>query len=160
MQEALQAAVSRLNSNGSTEATRPAMSEFMGPLMTILPKLLQNAGAGEEVLGKLDTQKSDLADVREQMQLLRKQSYRILKFQEQLYAKVHEIQRQQVVAAGAVLDLAQQLARITFVDDVATDGEDDRYSYDEPEAPPAPAMSGRMESRTRTNGSGRRQRNT
>jgi GAF domain-containing protein len=159
MQEALQAAVSRIN-YGSGES-RPAASEFMGPLMTILPKLLQNAGAGEEVIDKLDTQKSDLAALREQMALLRKQCHRMLQFQEQLFAKVHEIQRQQVVAAGAVLDLAQQMGRITFVDDVASDGEDDdRYSYDEREAPPAPAMSGRMESRTRTNGSGRRQRNT
>lgn len=149
MQEALQAAVTRMN-NGSDSKIGPDM---MSTLMTFLPKLLQNNGSGEEMLERLDTlQKGDLASLREQVQSLRKQCYRMLKSQEQLLMKVHEIQRQQVAAAGAVLDLAQQMARIRIIDDTA-DYEDDHDLS-------APAMTGRMASRAARNGNGRHHRET
>jgi hypothetical protein len=152
MQEALQTAVTRMNS-GSDSKIGPDM---MSTLMTLLPKLLQNNGSGEEMLERLDTlQKGDLASLREQVQSLRKQSYRMLKSQEQLLMKVHEIQRQQVAAAGAVLDLAQQMARIRIIDDIP-DYEDDHERDDLS----ASAMTGRMAARAARNGNGRRHRET
>jgi hypothetical protein len=78
----------------------------------------------------------------------------MLKSQEQLLSKVHEIQRQQVAASGAVLDLAQQMARITFVEDTSA-GEDDL----ERDPPPAPAAH-RVKPRTSRTGNGKRQRDT
>lgn len=152
MQEALQAAVARMN-NGSDAKIGPDM---MSTLMTFLPRLLQNNGSGEEMLERLDTlQKGDLTSLREQVQSLRKQCHRMLKSQEQLLMKVHEIQRQQVAAAGAVLDLAQQMARIRIIDDTA-DYEEDHQRDDLS----APAMTGRMASRAARNGNGRRHRET
>lgn len=150
MQEALQSAIARMNNgNGSDHKSNPG--DLISAFMPLLPRLFQNNGHGEEMLERIDSlQKGDLAHMREQVQLLRKQCYRMLKSQEQLLMKVHEIQRQQVAASGAVLDLAQQMARITFVEDTSA-GEDDL----EREPPPAPAVN-RSKPRTGRNGSGRR----
>lgn len=154
MQEALQSAIARMN-NGNGSDHKPNPGDMINAFLPLLPKLFQNNGSGEEMLEKIDSlQKGDLAPLREQVQLLRKQCYRMLKSQEQLLAKVHEIQRQQVAASGAVLDLAQQMARITFVEDNSA-GEDDL----EREPPPAPVVN-RAKPRTNRNGSGRRQRDT
>jgi len=155
MQEALQAAVARLNSgaNGSGES-KFSMFQAFAPLLPLLPKLL-NTGASEEMLERLDTlQKNDLWALRDQVQILRKQCERMLKAQDQLLERVHEIQRQQVAAAGAVLDLAQQMARITFVEDHGLGDNDEEDG--------AQASSGntyRSDSRLK-NGSGGRQRET
>ena len=161
MQDALQSAVSRMNNgtNGSAPAAPESKVSFMetiAPLLPLLPKLLQNSGASEEVLERIETQKGDLTSLREQVLILRKQCHRVLAAQEQLLEKVHEIQRQQVAAAGAVLDLAQQMARITFIDDHAEDAED----IDELETETAPSIEYRTNGRTHKNGSGRRQRET
>jgi len=157
MQEALQAAIARMNNgngNGSSEH-KPGTGDLISAFIPLLPKLLQNNGSGEEMLEKIDSlQKGDLAPLREQVQILRKQCYRMLKSQEQLLAKVHEIQRQQVAASGAVLDLAQQMARITFVEDTSA-GEDDL----EREPPPAPALN-RGKPRASRNGNGKRHRDS
>ena len=155
MQDALQTAVARMNA-GSASAGEPKINlmEAVGPLVALLPRLLQNSG-GEEVLDRLESlQKGDLTVLREQVQILRKQCYRMLKSQEQLLEKVHEIQRQQVAAAGAVLDLAQQMARITLLDDSSADGSDD-----EAEGLAMPAMHYRAEQATRKNGHATRHRN-
>ncbi len=156
MQEALQAAVARMNT-GSGEA-KSGPGDLITALMPILPRLLQNNGAGEEVLDKIDTlQKGDLTTLREQTQILRKQCSRMLKAQEQLLEKVHEIQRQQVAAAGAVLDLAQQMARISFIEDPDI-GDEER----ERQAPLASAFDYRADAgiRRNGNGNGRRLRET
>jgi hypothetical protein len=117
--------------------------------MSVLPKLLQNDGSGEEMIEKLDAlQKGDLTSLRGQVRILRKQCHRMLKSQKRLLGRVSEIQRQQTAVASAVLDLAQQIARITFFEDVPA-GEDDY----ERRAPYAPARHGRTESRP--NGDGR-----
>jgi hypothetical protein len=155
MQEALQAAVARLNSgtNGSGESKLSLFQAF-APLLPLVPKLL-NSGASEEMLERLDTlQKHELWSLRDQVQILRKHCERMLKSQDQLLERVHEIQRQQVAAAGAVLDLAQQMARITFVDDQAL-GDDE----EETGAQAGSGNSYRSDSRLR-NGSGGRQRET
>src|SRR5713226_7957535 len=154
MQEALQAAVARMN-NGSGEG-RPAPSDMIGAVMAILPRLLQNNGSREEMLDKLDTlQKGDIASLREQMQMLRKQCHRMAKLQEDLIERVHDIQRQQVAAAGAVLNLAQQMARITLIDDISGDEGDGLGA-----GPAAHSFDYRAGSRTGGYGSGRRPRET
>ena len=155
MQEALQSAIGRMNNGNGSSDHRSNTGDIISAFMPLLPKLLQNNGSGQEMIDRLDSlQKGDLTPLREQVQMLRKQCYRMLKSQEQLLAKVHEIQRQQVAASGAVLDLAQQMARITFVEDTSA-GEDDL----EREPPPAPVVN-RVKPRTSRNGSGRRHRDS
>jgi hypothetical protein len=156
MQEALQSAIARMNNgNGNGSDHKPNTGDLLGAFMPLLPKLFQNNESGEQMLEKIDSlQRSDIAPLREQVQILRKQCYRMLKSQEQLLSKIHEIQRQQVAASGAVLDLAQQMARITFVEDTSA-GEDDL----ERDPPPAPAVH-RVKPRTSRTGNGKRQRDT
>lgn len=135
MQEALQAAVARMNTGGSADG-RPPMADLIATAVAVLPKLMQSFGSSEEVLQRLDAiRKTDVTGLREEMQAIRKQNHRMFKYQEEILVKVHEIQRQQVAAAGAVLDLAQQMARITFLDATVSDDGDDG----ELEAPPAPS---------------------
>jgi hypothetical protein len=163
MQEALQSAVSRMN-NGTNGTAEPKVGfmETIAPLLPLLPKLLQSTGASEEVLERMETQKGDLTSLREQVLILRKQCHRVLAAQEQLLEKVHEIQRQQVAAAGAVLDLAQQMARITFVDEHDVDDHEEYVDVDvdDLDAEDAPQIEYRTNGRIHKNGSGRRQRET
>lgn len=154
MQEALQSAIARMNNGNGSSEHRPNPGDLLTAFMPLLPKLLQNSGSSEEMVEKIDSlQKTDIAPLREQVLILRKQCYRMLKSQEQVLAKVHEIQRQQVAAAGAVLELAQQMARITLIEDTSA-GEDDL----EREPPPAPAIGRGKHPRPGRNGNGRRQR--
>ena len=151
MQEALQAAVARMNS--APGDGRPPMADLISAAVTLLPKVLQNFGSGDELLHRIDALRTaDLAPLRQEMQALRKQNHRMLKFQEEMLVKIHEIQRQQVAAAGAVLDLAQQMGRISFLD-AADEDEDDR----ELQAPPAPAARDRAPSRAGRIGGNRQQ---
>ena len=130
MQEALQAAVARIN-NGSTDTKPPIAPDMFGMLMTIVPKLLQGSQSSEELVAKLDSlQKGDLTILREQVQILRKQCYRLLKSHERLLAKTEEIQIQQASIGRAVLDLAHHMSRITFIDDMPAGDQD--YEADEP----------------------------
>jgi len=156
MQDALQAAVTRMNGNGSHGGgeSKPFNPDMMGVVMSVLSKLLQGSESSEELVEKLDAlQKGDLTSLRDQVQILRKQSFRILKSQEQLFLKVEEIQREQNNLARAVLDLAHHMARITFIDDAAgIDDEDDRG------LPRASEQYRRTESRV--NGHGRKPRGT
>jgi uncharacterized protein HemY len=128
MQEALHAAVARMNNgNGSADSRAAPSMDTIGTLMQFVPKLLQNNEAGPEMLEKLDAlQKGDLTTLRTDMQVLRKQCYRTLKAQEQLLAKVDELQKQHTAVAHAVLDLAHQMARISLIDDGDDDEDYDR----------------------------------
>lgn len=147
MQEALEAAVARMNSASPDQ--RPPGPDLMSTLMALAPRLLQSTGNGQEMLERLETlRKGEIAGIREQVQILRKQCFRMLKFQEQLLVKVHEIQRQQVAAAGAVLDLAQQMARLTIV-------EDDEVDQVVEHEPDRSVGAYGADIRTRTNGNGR-----
>ena len=149
MQEALQQAVARINS-GSTETKSPIAPDMFAMLMTIVPKLLQGSQSSEELVEKLDTlQKGDLTSLREQVQILRKQCYRLLKSHERLLTKVEEIQMQQASIGRAVLDLAHHMSRITFIEDVP--GGDEDF---EPEPSPIPESYRRAESRANGNGNG------
>ena len=120
MQDALQAAVTKMNGNGSNGngESKGFSPDMMGVVMSVLTKLLQGSESSEELVEKLDAiQKGDITALREQVQVLRKQCFRILKSQEQVFLKVEEIQREQNNVARAVLDLAHHMARITFIDD-------------------------------------------
>jgi uncharacterized protein HemY len=129
MQEALQAAVTKLNNNGSEPRAAPT-ADTIGTLMSFVPRLLQNNEAGGQMLEKLDAlKKGELTTLKGDVQLLRKQCYRVFKQQEQLLERLENLQKQQTAVGHAVLELAQQMARITFVD--GADDEDDD-ELDEP----------------------------
>ena len=86
--------------------------------MSIVQKLLQGSESSEELVEKLDTMRTDdLASLREQVQILRKQCIRVMKSQEQLLEKVDDIRKEQTTIGRAVLDLAHHMAHITFIDD-------------------------------------------
>jgi hypothetical protein len=158
MQDALQAAVTRINSNGSNGGAEPKAfsGDVMGVLMSVVSKLLQGSESSEELVEKLDAlQKGDLTALRDQVQILRKQCFRMLKSQEQIFLKVEEIQREQNNVARAVLDLAHHMARITFIDDAGVDDEEDGRG------PLHASSSGRRtEARVNGNGHGRKPRGT
>jgi hypothetical protein len=158
MQDALQAAVTKMNGNGSNGLgeSKGFSPDMMGVLMSVLSKLLQGSESSEELVEKLEAlQKGDITSLRDQVQVLRKQCFRILKSQEQLFLKVEEIQREQNNVARAVLDLAHHMARITFIDDAAEiDDDDDRGTR-------RGADGGRRaDPRTNGSGPGRRPRGT
>ncbi|HET7291243.1 MAG TPA: hypothetical protein VFM88_02350 [Vicinamibacteria bacterium] len=125
MQEALQAAVARMNSGSSESRSSPM--EALAPLLTMLPALLQNRDSGEDVGEKIDElRKGELATLRDEVHVLRKQCSRLMKAQQQALARMRDLQRQQAVAADAVLELARQMARITFVGAVPDEDDDQR----------------------------------
>lgn len=159
MQQALEAAVTKMNGNGNGQhglgESKGFSPEMMGIVMSVLSKLLQGSESSEELVEKLDAlQKGDLTALREQVQILRKQCFRMLKSQEQVFLKIEEIQREQNNVARAVLDLAHHMARITFIDDAAEiDEDDDRGGLRAPGGR-------RGEARANGNGLGRRPRGT
>jgi len=156
MQEALQAAVARI-STGPGEPQPPVSPiETIGAVLSVLPKLLRNNESSEDMLEKLDAlEKDGLAPLRGDMQILRKQLNRTLKWQEQVLAKVDEMQRQQTAVAQVVLDLARQMTRIALIEDAPT--ADDDYGR---EAPPVRDGYRRAEFRSNGDGRGRSQRET
>jgi chromosome segregation ATPase len=150
MQEALEAAVTRMNSGSAPEPHVPSQTEMLGALMGALPKLLRGDESGEELIERIDTlQKTELTPLREQVQMLRRQCHRIAKAQEALLARVEELQREQATASEAVLDLARQMERITFVEDIPSEGGYGR------QPPHAPGSCGRAHDRMGGNGRGR-----
>jgi hypothetical protein len=160
MQEALEAAVTKMNGHGSNGLgeSKGFSPDMMGVVMSVLSKLLQGSESSEELVEKLDAlQKGDLTSLREQVQVLRKQCFRMLKSQEQLFLKIEEIQREQNNVARAVLDLAHHMARITFIDD-PTDIDDD--DDDDRGALRTLGSKRRTEARVNGNGNGRRPRGT
>jgi hypothetical protein len=127
MQEALQAAVTRLNGHNGSADARAAPPDTIGTLLSFVPKLLQNNEAGGQMLDKLDAlQRGDLTSLRGDVQILRRQCFRVFKSQEQLLTKLGELEKQQAAIGHAVLELANQLARITFVDGDEDDAPSDR----------------------------------
>ena len=155
MQEALQAAVTRLNGNGTPPDSRAAPGpDTIGTLLSFVPKLLQNNEAGGQMLDKLEAlQKGDLTSLRGDVQILRKQCFRVFKTQEQLLTKLSDVEKQQAAIGQAVLELANQLARITFVDE-------DREEDDDGDAPPdrSDRSGSRQQNRTATRHEGRDKR--
>ena len=73
MQDALQAAVTRMNGNGSNGSgeSKGFSPDMMGVVMSVLGKLLQGSESSEELVEKLDAmQKGDITALREQVQVL------------------------------------------------------------------------------------------
>jgi hypothetical protein len=129
----------------------------MSTLLSFVPKLLQNNEAGGQMLDKLDAlQKGDLTSLRGDVQILRKQCFRVFKSQEQLLTKLGELEKQQAAIGHAVLELANQLARITFVDQ---DADDDRDAPPDREAP-RPDLSRNNQTATRQDGRDKRRQST
>ena len=130
MQEALQAAVTRLNNNHGDEPRAAPAADTIGTLMSFVPRLLQNNEAGGQMLEKLDAlRKGELTTLKGDVQILRKQCYRVFRQQEHLLQKLEDLQKQQAAVGHAVLELAQQMARITFVDGA---DEDDDEEFEAP----------------------------
>jgi len=117
MQDALDAAVRSLNS-GSNGSDAPARPDTMGAILTILPKLLRGNEASEQLVERMDKlQKGDIAALKEQVQVLRKQSHRLLKAQELLLTQLAEIDKRQHMMIDAILALQDHMARVLIVED-------------------------------------------
>jgi chromosome segregation ATPase len=135
MQEALQAAVSRMR--GGDAATAPPttpLSDLIGGVVSSLPKLLQNNEANEELIEKLDEKieslhKGDITDLRAEMVILRKQCQRLVDGQEETWRVLQDIRRQQRAANLAIAQhleaITQHLARMTIIDNLPLDVGDD-----------------------------------
>jgi hypothetical protein len=157
MHEALQAAVTRLNGHNGSAEPRAAPPDTIGTLLSFVPKLLQNNEAGGQMLDKLDAlQKGDLTSLRGDVQILRRQCFRVFKSQEQLLTKLGELEKQQAAIGHAVLELANQLARITFV---GSDGDDDSNAPPDRDEP-RPDLSRNNRTATRQDGRGKRRQST
>jgi TolA-binding protein len=143
MQDALQAAVTRLNTGQGAEPRASPATDTFGTLMSFVPRLLQNNEAGGQMLEKLDAlRKGELTTLKGDVLLLRKQCYRVFKQQEHLLQRLEDLQKQQTAVGQAVLEMAQQMARITFVDG-ADDDDDEEW-----DSPPARESPRRGEART------------
>jgi hypothetical protein len=136
MQEALNAAVKQLN-NGSGAVRPPMPADPMGMLMTLLPRLLPGQDTDSEELGeKVEGVQKDVAGVRADVQVLRKQVHRVFKMQEQVLAELAELQKQQLAVSQAILDLAGQMARIEILEDPGDDEGRDARGGSAPSARP------------------------
>jgi hypothetical protein len=149
MQDALDAAVRSMNAsvNGGNGNPQPAPPpshppDTIGAIMSIIPKLLQGGELGEEVIEKLESlQKGELASLKEQVLVLRKQCHRLLKAQEQIFrsqeqllAQMREIQNSQLAANGLVTELVQQMARVEIIEQEPDEedlGEEDAASAED-----------------------------
>jgi len=130
MQEALQAAVKRMN-NAPPPPEIPSPTDPFGMLMSIIPKLINGNGDRDDVLDAQDAiKKEDVAEIQAGMEAFRKMLYRVSKMQEQTIAELRELQKHQVALSQAVLDLAGHLERIQIVpggdDDSVDESRDDR----------------------------------
>jgi hypothetical protein len=142
MQDALQAAIARVNTG--TGEPKPGLlnADTIGVVMSIVQKLLQGSESSEDLVEKLESMRTDdLASLREQVQILRRQCVRVMKSQEQLMGKVDDILKEQTTIGRAVLDLAHHMARVTFIDDAPAgdpyrdDGENEDYDEEPLVAP-------------------------
>jgi hypothetical protein len=136
MQDALQATIARLNTGAAEPKAGILNADTIGVLMSIVQKLLQGSESSEDLVEKLDSLRTDdLASLREQVQILRKQCTRVMKAQEQLLEKVDGIRKEQTTIGRAVLDLAHHMARITVIDDEPAGDpyrdDDESEAYDE-----------------------------
>jgi len=136
MQEALQAAVKRMN-NAPPPPEIASPTDPFSMLMSIIPKLMNSNGDRDDVLDTPDAiKKEDVAELQAGMEAFRKMLYRVSKMQEQTIAELRDLQKHQVALSQAVLDLASHLERIQIVPDGIDDSVDE--SMDETSRPDVP----------------------
>jgi len=124
MEEALQAAVSRMNRSETNGGHVPPTTDAIGLIAAVLPKLLENRGQREAVVEKIDEiHTEDLVPLREELRLVRKQVHRLHKANEEMMALLHQLREQQTAVGDAVLHIADQMARIELVESVPDDAE-------------------------------------
>jgi len=132
MEEALQAAVSRMNRPEMPGAQSAPALDPIGLLAAIVPKFLENRGEREAILEKIDEKiaafhTDDLMPMREELRQARQQIHRLRKTQIEMMAILQQLSEQQTAVGDAVLDLAKQMARIQIVEPVE-DVEEDVYA--------------------------------
>ncbi|MBK8258881.1 MAG: hypothetical protein IPK82_40260 [Polyangiaceae bacterium] len=133
MEEALQAAVARMNRPEPSSA--PAGSDPIAILAALLPKLIENRAEKSELVEKLDGLRNDeLVPLRKQLRLIRVKLHEMAQAQGQLIEAVNQISEQQSAVNEAVLHLAGQVERIQVV--AASDDFDDAPAVDERRAAP------------------------
>jgi len=131
MEDALQAAVTKMHSGGGNGVNGggPGLADPISLVMSLLPRLLQNKEAQEDVAEKIDGLRTeDMAAITEQIRLMRRQLHRVHKTQQMMckqLAMMHEqqgeLQEQQTACGEVTLHLVQQMARLEVVED--DDGE-------------------------------------
>jgi hypothetical protein len=140
MEEALQAAVAKMNSGapglpGPSQPMMPALDP-MPLLMSVLPKLLER-GSGDDDVGEriASLQKEEFQPLREQLGKQQQLLERLFAAQKAILRKLSAIETVQSAIGGAVTSLTEQMARIELVDD------------DPMDAPDFPARNGHAHSR-------------
>ena len=125
MEEALQAAVARMHA-GSARPAGDGPPDAIGLMMTVVSKLMQSNESREDLIERLDgIQKEDLAIVRSQLKVLRKQvqllveaNSQLLQTQQGMLAELRELCQQQATVGNAVVDLADQMARVEILEEL------------------------------------------
>jgi hypothetical protein len=140
MEEALQAAVAKMNRGGTNGAAPPPLAaDPLSLLMAVLPKLLESREPREDIVEKLEgIQSEELGPLREQVRLMRVQLHRLRKAQEETTEILHQLREQQNAVGEAVLHLANQMARFEIVED-EDDVDDELDIYERPAPPPRSA---------------------
>lgn len=123
MEDALQAAVTRLGNggNGSDSMSSSPMADPIGLLMSVLPKLLEGRGNQDDVTEKLESlQKDDLGPIREQLKAQGEMLRRVYRAQKILLRELRTVRTVQSAMGGVVSNLASQL---DVIDEAAADEE-------------------------------------
>ena len=117
MEEALEAAVARMGK--PAETARPAPSEPIAMLAAILPKLIENHGE-RSVAQKIESlQEEELHPLRDQILVVRRRLRHITKTQSEILSTLASLRQQQTAIGDAVLELVNQMARISILEESA-----------------------------------------
>jgi hypothetical protein len=119
MEEALQAAVSRMNNpDGARSGGGGGGTDPLGVVAAVLPKLLENRGEREDIAEQLEGMRNEeLAPMRDQIKVIRARIHHLAKSQDTVLAALEQLREQQTAIGDAVLSLARQLARIEILDE-------------------------------------------
>jgi DNA repair ATPase RecN len=151
MEEALQAAVSRMNQPQAA----PTHTDPLGVVAAVLPRLLENREDRQDIAEKIDGLRTeDLAPLREQIQLVRQKLHRLGKAQDTMMTALDQLREQQTAIGEAVLELVRQMARVQILDEAPEDLEEEvRAPARRPAAAPrrAPAQAPKAPRRVRKN---------
>ncbi|MBN1612074.1 MAG: hypothetical protein JW940_35915 [Polyangiaceae bacterium] len=119
MEEALQAAVARMNRSGTDSG---APTDPISLLMSLIPRLLEHNQERDDVLEKLEGLTNDgLAPLREQLLAMRKQLHLLRKSHREMLEQLRQVQEQEAATGKAVLHLARQMARVEIIEEMPDD---------------------------------------